>query len=221
MNACDPRLEMILNGWWDILPVEHPDLAKPLEPHLPASGWQEKAYLVPGFFTDHPYPAEWRASRSAWLRTTFQVKKEQLKQRAILTVKAAIPQAHIFVNGRLVGVQNDMFIGDPLDISSTIQVGENELVIFLTEFATYPHPETGLLGLLDVPWGCCISSAQDKQAGIWQDVILEWRPQVSVEDITIRTSYRQKQISFLVEVANFSQGDFGGKLEQYQHRRCS
>lgn len=45
----------LLNGWWDLQPVAHADLAVPIEPEaVPESGWQPGCYLVPGFFTDHP-----------------------------------------------------------------------------------------------------------------------------------------------------------------------
>lgn len=205
-----PRTTQLLNGWWDLQPVEHRDLAAPLTPTAaPAGGWTERAYLVPGFFTDHPYPEAWRASRSAWTRTRFPVADLSPGRRACLTVQAAIPKAHIFVNGRQVAEQDDMFIGDEIDVTDALRTGENELAVFLTEHRTFPHPQTGELKLVDVPWGCCIALSQ---AGIWQDVTLEWRPAVHIADVTIVTSVREKQINVTYEVRNAGDVPFAGAI---------
>ncbi len=200
-----------LNGWWDILPVEHPDLATPLGPGAPPSaGWTEAAYLVPGFFTDHGYPETWRTGRSAWVRTAFDAPAGTDACRAILCVEAAIPAAFIFVNGQPVAEQRDMFIGDEIDVTAALRPGRNELAVLLTEFKTFAHPQTGELKLVDVPWGCCIAQ---RQAGIWQDVWLEWRPAVHIADVTIVTSVREGRITATCEVTNAGASPFCGRLE--------
>ncbi|MCS7222702.1 MAG: glycoside hydrolase family 2 TIM barrel-domain containing protein [Anaerolineae bacterium] len=204
------RISRLLNGWWDFQPVAHPDLSIPLVPDIvPAIGWAEHAYLVPGFFTDHSYPEAWRASRSGWMRTRFGIANFPPNARAFLTIKAAIPKAHIFINGRKVGEQDDMFIGDELDVTHALRSGENELAVFLTEHRMFPHPVTGELTLVDVPWGCCITQ---RQAGIWQDVVLEWRPVVYIADITIVTSVREKRITITYEVRNAGDTPFSGRI---------
>ncbi|MCS7060884.1 MAG: glycoside hydrolase family 2 TIM barrel-domain containing protein [Anaerolineae bacterium] len=217
------RRVQLLNGWWDFQPVAHPDLSQPLEPErVPRRGWKKACYLVPGFFTDHPYPEEWRTSRSGWMRTAFSVDdvrltgqssldsmRSDIAQRAYMLVKAAIPKAFIFVNGKLVAAQEDMFIGDEHDVTDLLQPGQNELAVFLTEFDTFPHPDTGQLCLIDVPWGCC--SAQE-QAGIWQDVQLEWRAAVHIADITIRTSTREHTLTVIAAVHNAGAQVFHGVL---------
>ncbi|GEM_PF-746926 len=209
------RIKQLLNGWWDLQPVAHDDLSVPLTPTaVPTDGWAEgrtavRRYLVPGFFTDHPYPEAWRTSRSAWTRTRFAVADLPPNRRAYLTVGAAIPKAHIFVNGRKVAEQDDMFIGDEIDVTAALRTGENELAVFLTEHRTFPHPRTGELKLVDVPWGCCISLGQ---AGIWQDVTLEWRPTVHIADVTIVTSVRESRIAVTCEARNAGRDPFAGVL---------
>ncbi|OGV75289.1 MAG: hypothetical protein A3K19_00405 [Lentisphaerae bacterium RIFOXYB12_FULL_65_16] len=206
------RHTQLLNGWWDFRPVPHADLAKPLTPRgVPARGWKKDAYLVPGFFTDHPYPEKWRASRSGWCRTAFQVEESRLQQgqRAILAVKGAVPKAFLYVNGTRVGVQEDMFLGDAWDITAHLRPGANELAVFLTEFRTFPHPTSGKLQLIDVPWGCCIASSQ---AGLWQDVEIEWKPAVYVEDVTVRTSVREQRLTVITHVRNAGSNRFVGTL---------
>ena len=199
-----------LNGWWDFQPVPHPDLTTPLEPtEVPAEGWHPTAYLVPGFFTDHPYPQSWRQGRSGWARTHFALDLPNPGQRLVLTIAAAIPRAHIFVNGRCVAIQEDMFIGEPLDITEYVRPGDNELAVLLTEFRTFPHPDTGTLSLIDVPWGCCIAH---EQAGIWQDVTLEWRPAVHLADLTIRTSLRDGTLTVITRGANAGRAHFVGMV---------
>lgn len=108
-TTTEVRHTQLLNGWWDIQPVAHADLGIPLEPGLvPVDGWENAAFLVPGFFTDHAYPETWRQGRNAWTRTQFSVTPEEMKiGRAVLLVQAAIPRAYIFVNGVLVANQED------------------------------------------------------------------------------------------------------------------
>jgi beta-galactosidase len=211
------RDTQLLNGWWDFQPVPHEDLTQPLDPtEVPADGWQPSGYLVPGFFTDHPYPDSWRQSRSGWARTTFDVSDVRLlgevghlQPRAYLTVQAAIPRAILFVNGRRVAAQEDMFIGDEYDVTPYLRPGRNELAILLTEFRTFPHPDNGKLCLIDAPWGCCIAG---DQAGIWQDVELQWRAAVHISDVTIRTSVRDNTLTVITEVRNASDAPFHGVL---------
>ena len=217
------RYTQLLNGWWDFQPVPHEDISQPIEPDkVPRRGWKKSCYLVPGFFTDHPYPEDWRKSRSGWTRTRFAIDDWRLtidpavqhptstiEQRAYLRVKAAIPKAFIFVNGKQVAAQEDMFIGDERDVTGLLKPGENELAVFLTEFKTFPHPDTKQLCLIDAPWGCCIAQ---EQAGIWQDVQIEWRPAVHIADITIRTSTRENTLAVISEVRNAGAQPFHGIL---------
>lgn len=207
-----PRYTQLLNGWWDFQPIPHPDISQPIEPHeVPQDGWQATCYLVPGLFTHHAYPADWHASRSAWTRTRFTVEEARLRseQRAYLLIKAAMPKAFIFVNGRRVAVQEDMFIGDEHDVTALLKPGENELAVFLTEFKTFPHPETGRLRLIDVPWGGWMA---EEEAGIWQDVLIEWRAATHIADLTIRTSTQQHALTVITEVHNAGAETFRGVL---------
>lgn len=204
------RQVRLLNGWWDFQPVLEPDTANPQIPNqVPSRNWASKAYLVPGFFTDHYYPDQWRQSRSGWARTRFTVADSPHEARFFLTVRAAIPQAHIFLNGRKVAVQDDMFIGEPMDVTEALRVGENELAIFLTEFPTFEHPDNPATKLIEAPWGCCIAT---EQAGIWQDVQLEARPAIHIEDVTIRTSVREAKITVITTVRNASGEPFAGTV---------
>ena len=90
-------------------------------------------------------------------QSKIQNPESKIEKRAFLLIKAAIPKAFIFVNGKFVAAQEDMFIGDEHDITALLQPGDNELAVFLTEFKTYPHPDTKQLCLIDAPWGCYIT----------------------------------------------------------------
>ncbi len=204
------RGQRLLNGWWDILPQEHLDLAVPLEPEtVPTRGWTPAAYLVPGFFTDAGYPDAWKETRTAWARTAFRSPELAPDQRAILTINAAIPRAHLFLNGTRIAVQDDMFIGDPVDVTGRLRAGENELAVLLTDHRRFPHPDTGELTLEEVPWGCCISR---QQAGIWQDVRLDVRPATHIAHTTIRTSVREDRLWIRVQIVNDAAKPFEGEL---------
>ncbi len=222
MNQENRSVE-VLNGWWDFLPIDHPvngrhdfglegslEPVQPIIPEtVPSDGWLAAAYLVPGFFTDHYYPEDWQKCRNAWARTRFDVGTLVSGRRAYLLIGGAIQQAYIFVNGERVAVQEDMFIGDEVDITGSLRDGENELAVFITEFPTFPHPTNEKIRLIDHPWGCCISHSQ---AGIWQDVTLEWRSAVHVSDVTIRTSVRESAITVISKVRNDGMSAFDGTL---------
>jgi beta-galactosidase len=204
------RTERLLNGWWDIQPMPHDDLTKPLEPTcVPVDGWTPAVYLVPGFFTEDPYPIAWRNSRTAWTRTMFAAPDVEPGQRIHLNIEGAIPRAHIFVNGMRAAVQDDMFIGDELDITEHVRPGENELAVLLTDHRRFPHPDTGTLTLEEVPWGCCISRLQ---AGIWQNVRLSTSPATHVTHTIIRTTIRDSQLQLQVSVRNEDSRPFDGEL---------
>lgn len=205
------RITLLLNGWWDFQPADAGDPAAPHCPTaVPTDGWQDAAYLVPGFFTDHPYPVAWRAQRCGWARTRIVLDRLPAGQSAFLTVAGAIPQAHLFVNGQAVAVQEDMFIGEAIDITEALHAGENELAVYLTPFPAFPHPQSGEMSLIDVPWGCCIAH---EQAGIWQDVTLEWRSVVHLDEITIRPSVREGTLTVITRLRNMGATPFTGTLQ--------
>ncbi len=206
----DTRTVQLLNDWWDFQPVPHPDTTVPIIPDaVPAEGWQKAAYLVPGFFTDPAYHASWRESRSGWMRTRFTIDIVPEGMRAVLLIHAAIPQAHMFINGQHVAVQDDMFIGSEVDVTEALQTGTNELAVFLTEFPETPHPLSETTMTIAVPWGCCISL---EHAGIWQDVTLEWRPATCIDGVTIQTSVREGQLTARVRVCHHGDQPFRGVL---------
>ena len=211
MTRRNPERQVrLLNGWWDFQPAEQPDTANPAIPdEVPTKGWAANAYLVPGSFTDHYYPERWRRSRSGWARTRFAVPEASPDRRLFLTLRAAIPQAHIFLNGRKIAIQDDMFIGEPMDVTEVLRTGENEVAIFLVEFPTFDHPDDPNTKLIEVPWGCCIAT---EQAGLWQDVELEARPAVHAEDVTIRTSVREAKITVITAVRNAGDKPFTGTV---------
>jgi hypothetical protein len=209
-GAPGERCVVSLNGWWDFQPAAEDLTSPPPRPEtVPVDGWQDKAYLVPGFFTDHPYPEAWRETRSGWARTRFQVDAIPEGRRAWLTIGAAIPLAQVFVNGKKVAVQEDMFLGGAVDVTEVLRVGENELAVFLCPFASIANPNDPTSRLIDVPWGCCI--AHD-QAGIWQDVKLEWRGAVHFADITIRTSTREGKLTVIAAIENRTDKAFAGRF---------
>jgi len=106
-----------------------------------------------------------------------------------------------------------MFSGEEIDITHAIQTENNELALFLTKFRAVQQAENPGIDKSDLQENCCVNTVQNKQAGIWQDVILEWRPEIHTDDITIRTSYRDKSITIISSVQNQSGQDFTGRLE--------
>jgi hypothetical protein len=211
------RNRQSLNGWWDFLPVLTPEAKKhvPLGP-VPREGWLSGAILVPGSWTrghcvgeDNPdrpwdawrifdsygYPAEWDGTATAWYRRSFRAPSLAAGQRLWLEFGGITRLGYVLVNGQLVGSAWDSLMPSEYDITDVLRPGDNELVVYVTDYQRNDKGKT---------WVTHGSDQMSLQMGIWQDVYLSIRPELYVSDVIIRTSTRRNELTVMVEVSNKS-----------------
>ena len=206
-----------LNGWWDFLPVLT-DEGKVFAPPgaIPSQGYLPSAVLVPGswsrgangdprpnlakpweqwrVFDSYGYDPKWDTTTTAWYRRTFSV-SPQAGRRLFLDFGGVLRRSWVFVNGQEVGQTTDAIMPAEFDITDAVKDGQNELVVYVTDY------ERNADGKTYVPTG---SDQMNDQKGLWQDVYLHSRPDVYVEDVTIRTSTRRNEMELIVAVRNAS-----------------
>lgn len=213
------RTETSMNGWWDFRPDLSEEGKHYREPgDIPADGWLPERVLVPGswtrggdptqeqaperrpwetfrIFDSFGYPAEWDETNTAWYRRTFTLDEIRSDRRYFLHFGGVLRYAWYFVNGQCVGRSTDGILPSEHDVTDAIRSGENELVVFVTDY------ERNEKGKTFVPVG---SDQTIRQRGIWQDVYLRGRPEVCVSDVTIRTSTRREELTVILELTNAS-----------------
>lgn len=200
------RRETCLNGLWDFLPVLAEEGRKHAPPGgIPQEGWLPGAIMVPGSWTrggyvptaedvaakpwsvwgnydSYGYPAEWDAAGTAWYRRSFTVDEIDGGRRWSLFFGGILREAWVFVNGTEVGRTTDGIMPSEHDVTDALRAGENELVVYVTDYRRDEEGKTF------VPTG---ADQMKSQMGIWRDVYLVNRPDVHVDNVTIRTSVRR------------------------------
>ena len=220
-----------LNGWWDFLPLVA-DAAS--SDTVPEQGWLCGRYLVPSFWTKLPdavrkpgekyftdrkelfktpgavtpqteflfdafgYPNAWSLSRRAWARRTVDLPAVPEGERWFLEFEAAEPRPTLFVNGRPVATHIHPTLPLTADVTGFLRAGRNEIAVFLDDYARDAN------GRIQTPSG---SWNVEKHCGIWQDVHLIRRGAVRVEDVTLRTSVRERSLEILWTLANATDRD--------------
>jgi hypothetical protein len=213
------RTTTSLNGWWDFLPVltEEAKLYSPPGP-IPTGGWLTAAIPVPGSWSrggpiptpqqiaekpwlgfgindSYALPAEWNDTNTAWYRRTFTVPHLQPGRRWVLQFGGILRYSWVYVNGRQVGSWTDGILPCEFDVTGAVRLGDNELVVYVTDF------ERNEQGKTFVPHG---HDQMTAQRGIWQDVSLVSRGDLYADDVTIRTSTRRNELTVILTVANRS-----------------
>jgi len=212
-----------LNGHWDFLPV----YGDAETSGVPRDGWIRNTYLVPSYWTKdtcafrkkgeknfHPrrqwkeqvmedgneflfdafgYPNAWSKTRQGWIRRALNIDKLP-GRRYILNIGAVTQYSHLFVNGKRIAENRDPSLPFITDITDHINAGENEIAVFLRK---YDRDERGRVK-------ACAAGQVHAHAGIWQDVWLIERPDVYLDNVTIRTSTRAGTITAIFSVRNAS-----------------
>ncbi|MFA6134214.1 MAG: glycoside hydrolase family 2 TIM barrel-domain containing protein [Phycisphaerae bacterium] len=213
------RERMSLNGWWDFLPDLSEEGTRHRQPgEIPDSGWLTGGILVPGSWTaggctpsdedlktkpweswrlhdSYGYPAQWDKTCTAWYRRTFTLPGVEPGRRYMLHFGGVLRQAWYYLNGQCVGRSTDGIMPSTHDATASVRPGENVLHVFVTDY------ERNAEGKTFVPVG---ADQMASQKGIWQDVELETRPEVYVDDVTIRTSTRRNELTVIAAVCNAS-----------------
>ena len=184
--------ELLASPQWEAQPVRVPSswrwMIKPHEPFQP--------YDLFG------YPAAWNDAQSGLLGRTFTVEPQgdasvAPDERVWLVFEGILQEWVIFVNGERVAEGSEGFLPVEVDITAHVRPGEaNELAVWCGAWRSV-ETETG--PKLLVPEGSWFARLA---RGIWQDVFLEVRPPVAVEDVFVQTSVRRGELSARVRVSS-------------------
>ena len=184
----------LLNGVWDFQPT-----ALPLGERPGSSVWH--AIRVPSEWnmTSPPNfatrwdaydiwgtPAAWDAVQAAWYRTHFPVEHPP-KGRLILTFEAVNFGAVVYVNGKKAGEHVGGTTPFSVDVAPFVKTGTNLLWVGVTSPAANRGPN-GFTYPMGSWWGQLC-------AGIWQDVWLYEQDPVHVDDLSVKTSVRRRELA--------------------------
>jgi beta-galactosidase len=178
--------DLLASPQWEAQPVRVPSswrwMIKPHEPFQP--------YDMFG------YPAAWNDAQAGMLGRSFTV-EPQGDARVWLVFEGILQEWVIFVNGVRVAAGSESFLPIEVDVTAHVRLGEaNELAVWCGAWRSVAT-ETG--PKLLVPEGSWFARLA---RGIWQDVFLEVRPPVAVEDVFVQTSVRRGEISARVRVSS-------------------
>lgn len=206
------RIQHCLNGEWDFMPLygqgtgcELPaDLIYEEQKVQVPSSWRSSYERLPGknfgVIPEHDYapydlfhyPKEWAQAEAGVLHRIFRVPQDMAVKgmRIFLRMDGIMQKAAIYLDHHLIAVWDDGYL--PLSV---------EITEFITNNAEHDlHVVCGSFDKVDIPsgqkkiTGLSGSWFGSIARGIWQDVYLECRPDVSIADLSIRTSVRANRL---------------------------
>lgn len=215
------RNRICLNGEWDFMPVftgkeclDIPEmLAFEKEKIRVPSSWMSKhsgSQTVNGFgvvddfepFNVFDYPGEWNQADKGVYRRKFVVPDNMQQDLFFLKFDGLAQRSRVYLNGNIVAEWEESYLPLEIDISNIVkrQGEENELMVVCTTYeeVVIPSGQKKFLGLVGSWFGYIAR-------GIWQDVYLENRPSVYIDDIYVNTSVRKSALAANVTVHNGSE----------------
>ena len=214
------RKEICLNGKWDFQAVPVPGdyiRNKGVAPELPqpvSSAWDPVKIKIPSPWNinsfanrnlegpDHrnypSYPESWNDVKMAWMRRSVQIPSDWDGYCIGLHFEAVAGYAEVFVNGKKVCENFDLFLPFDADITPYVKAGQNaEILIGVRSQSLFEDNSTK--GRRIVPagsmWGYHVS-------GIWQDVFLTAVPVVHIADVFVKPSISASVLELEVEIKN-------------------
>lgn len=214
------RHEICLNGYWDFQAVALPKgfrQGKDKAPELtqPEAGkWDKTRIKIPSPWNindfafrnlegpDHrnypSYPKEWEKVKMAWMRKTVSVPQSWSGETVKLHFEAVAGLAEVYVNGKKVGGNFDLFLPFDLDITDAVRLGaDNEILVGVRSQWLFEDKST--IGRRIVPagsmWGYFIN-------GIWQDVYLTAVPKVCVSGVYVKPLVSANTLELDVTIEN-------------------
>ena len=214
------REEICLNGKWDFQPVAVPSSYErnrgeaPVLPQPTTSGWDNVKIRIPSPWNansfareqgpDHydfpSYPKEWENVEMGWLRKEVDVPSSWTGKQIKLHFEAVAGFAEVYVNGKKVAENFDIFLPFDADITDAVTPGQKaEVLVGVRSYTLFDKREKGGVGRRLLPagsmWGIHI-------AGIWQDVFMVALPKVNIENVYIRPNVSKGELTLDVKVRN-------------------
>ena len=212
------RLEVCLNGEWRFHPIHDRERLSSTTlmklPSLPTEGWG--TIRVPGKWKQvsgneaadsFGYPRDWTTACRGWYQRTFAVPPVMRDKRIKLHFGGVLVYAEVLVNGRSVGRHLGGVTPFDVDITQVVQIDrENTLAVYVVnEEAVYTKPPKSRYDF--AARAPIYYSYSQGSAGIWQDVLLIGLSAVHVDNVFVKTSFRQRRITAEIHVQNESNLD--------------
>ena len=144
------------------------------------------------------YPAAWNSVREAWMQRTVRVPADWAGDRIFLHFEAVAGKAQVFVNGEQVAENFDLFLPFEADVTDVVRPGEEADIRVFVQSQKLFEDHSGV-GRRIVPagsmWGYYID-------GIWQDVYLQRRPAVRIDDVYIHPLVSEGLLEIKVRLRN-------------------
>ena len=226
----DQRQELCLNGKWEFMPVYNVEaadfappvqfLADPVAIKIP-SPWNVNSFTdgQGGDFVTYPsYPKEWEKAKIGWMRKKINVPANWDEQTLKLHFNAVMGKTLVYVNGKKVVENFELFLPFEADVTDLIKPGqENEILVGVAKGDLFDvrgkyGRRTYVGGSM---WGI-------EMAGIWQDVFLVAVPKVHIEDVFIQPDVKNNTLKIEVSIANNSNQkatvNVGGDIRKWYSR---
>lgn len=234
------RREVCINGLWDFQPVSLPAdyvQGKGISPELPYplhGNWSTTKIKIPSPWNvnsfayrdlegpDHrnypSYPKEWDDVLMGWLKKDVTIPADWTGNDIKLYFEAVAGETVVYVNGKKVGENFDLFLPFTCDITDVVTPGSKaEILVGVRSQKLFEDNST--VGRRILPagsmWGYHIN-------GIWQDVFLLATPKVHVSDIYVKPMVNAGILEFDVTLANTSERDasvmLSGKIHPWINR---
>ncbi|MDD6364266.1 MAG: glycoside hydrolase family 2 TIM barrel-domain containing protein [Bacteroidales bacterium] len=219
------RSEICLNGSWDFKPADGMDITE-----LPDGGWDPVKIKIPSPWNvnafgndnlagpDHrnypSYPESWNSVLQAWMHRTVEIPQEWERKRLILHFEAVAGETAVYVNGKLVAENFDLFLPFEADVTDVVTPGGTaDIIVAVRSQKLFEDRST--VGRRIVPagsmWGYLIN-------GIWQDVALIAVPEVYVEDVYVKPLVSKGVLEADVTVRNAGKSAVSLSLEGVVNR---
>ncbi|MCA0753545.1 glycoside hydrolase family 2 [Paenibacillus sp. N4] len=214
------RTAFCLNGEWDFMPLygHGPGFGLPAElvyeeckitvPSSWRGSYERPSGKIFGEITEHGYspyeiygyPKEWARADAGVLHRVFRLPDSMTGQetRIFLRLDGIMQKAAVYLNRRLLALWEDGYLPFLADITKWVKAGaEHDLHVVCGSFdkVALPSGQQKITGLAGSWFG---SVAR----GIWQDVYLESRPDISLSDVAIRTSVRENRLEVDASVSH-------------------
>lgn len=202
------RSKVYLNGEWNFMPDYEGRASKDAVDNCI---WADRKITVPSswktaLWKDHEYqsynlfeyPIEWNDANSGVLGRTFEVLKK-VNENVFLKLNGVLQRSEVYINGTRVSQSNEGFLPQEIDITEFVIEGyKNEIKVWCGNFDAVDI-DTGHKFLAP-----CGSWFGGNARGIWQDIFLEYRAPLYIDNIQVVTSTRKQEISIKACIKNIN-----------------
>ena len=212
------RQEICLNGHWQFQGIDLPANWKPNTgnaPDLPMpaqNAWDDVKIKIPSPWNvnsykrsdgpDHhdfpSYPAKWESCKMAWMKKTVSIPADFKDKQLILHFEAVAGFAEVYVNGKKVCENFELFLPFEADITEYAEPGKNaEVLVGVRHHSLFDDNST--VGRRIIPAG---SMWGQHIAGIWQDVYLFALPKVRIDDVYVKPLVNESRLELDITLRN-------------------